>query len=220
MIGAVVLGLVVVAVAGAHDLFLISKGSHVLVIFNHDLEPDPNVGEATWKRFEGLKLTGRQNGKTTPLTATKEKDHYKVAVPAGDLVVAGHVAYVSPGKGDAKLVARSVYPKVIVGAIPADGGALGADCPLEIVPKVEGGKVRFQVLAAGKPVAGAQLAVIIAEKGEEAAATTDESGWSPSFEAKGRYGVAARRVEEKAGELNGMKYESMTTIATLVVDVK
>jgi hypothetical protein len=219
MLGALVLGLAMVVAAHAHALYIVPKGDHVIVVFSDNLEPDARIKDATWKRLGGLKLTSR--GEVLgAATVTMEKDHLRVLVPAGDRVITGEAVYVSPGKGDAKARGLRFHPRAIIGAIPADGGAIGGSCPLEVVPKVEAGKVRFQVLAAGKPVAGAKVAVLVPEKKEPADATTDEAGWTPAFEAKGRYGVTVRREEAKGGEVNGETFETTTHVATLVVDVK
>ena len=87
-------------------------------------------------------------------------------------------------------------------------------------PKVEGGKVRFQVLARGKPVAGVAVSVMGPGKQAEADAKTDEQGWTKVFDGAGKYGVTYRQVEKKGGELDGKKYEGVSHTATLVVDVK
>jgi len=88
---------------------------------------------------------------------------------------------------------------------------------------VEAGKVRFQVLAAGKPVSGAKVSMILPEKKadkDSASAVTDEKGWTEAFASVGRYGLTVRHEETKGGEANGVKYELISHTATLVVDVK
>src|SRR5215218_5778428 len=153
MLGSLVLALTAVAVVEAHALYLVpGTGEKILVVFGAQQAPDDTTKEATWKRFEGLKLSARDEaGKVTAIKFTREKDHLLAAVPAGTRVVFGEVesGLFAKGGGAAKLV--KYYPKAIVGAIPADGGRLGDAAELDVVPKAESGKVRFQVLARGKP---------------------------------------------------------------------
>lgn len=222
LLGSLFLALAAVAVAQAHALYLVpGTGEKVLVVFGDQLAPDDTTKDATWKRFEGLKLSARDGaGKVTAVTFTKEKDHLLATVPAGTRVVFGQVDSGLYAKGDAPAKLVKYYPKAILGAVPADGGALGDKAELDIVPKVEAGKVRFQVLARGKPVAGVEVAVMEPGKKGDAHETTDEKGWTKAFDASGRYGVTCRKVEAKAGERDGKKYDGISHTATLVVDVK
>jgi uncharacterized GH25 family protein len=224
LFGALLLGLAVAAVAHAHALYLVTDArdaTKVLVVFGDELAPDETTKEATWKRFDGLKLSARDKaGKDTPVKFTRGKGHLLATVPAGTQVVFGEVEYglFAKGKGAPKLI--KYYPKAIVGAVPDDGGRLGKSAGLEIVPKAEAGKVRFQVLARGKPVAGVTVSVLLPKEKGEAEAKTDEEGWTKSFDGAGRYGVTCRKVEPKGGERDGKKYDGVSHTATLVVDVK
>ena len=225
--GALVLGLAAAAVAQAHALYILADGgdpAKAIVVFSDELAPDANVKEASWKKVSGIKLVARDtSGKETAIKATQEKDHMKAPAPAGTKVIYGTVDYGAFAKGDAKPKALMFHPKAILGDVPADGAALGEKCGLDVVPKIEAGKVRFQVLASGKPVANAKVGVMLPEKkgdSDHADAVTDEKGWTQAFDAKGRYGVTVRHEEAKPGESNGVKYEVVLHSATLVVDVK
>lgn len=224
MLGAVVVGMAVVTAAHGHALYLVpdaANATQVIVVFGHDLEPDPAVKATTWQRFESLKLSARDDaGQTKPVTFTQKTDHFQATVPTGTRVVFGDVETGLSVKGDAapKLVRHS--PKAILGPIPADGGRLGDTVMLDIVPKTEAGKVRFQVLSRGKPVAAATVHVLVPEMAEEVEATTDDQGWTRAFDAVGRYGVTCRRVEPATGERDGKKYDGISHTATLVVNVK
>lgn len=222
MLGALFLTLGAVAFADAHALFLVpGTGEKVLVVFGDQLAPDDTTKEATWKRLEGLKLSARdESGKVTAVKFTKEKDHLLVAVPAGTRVVFGEVDAGLYAKGDAAAKLVKCYPKAVIGAVPADGGALGDKSELDIVPKVEAGKVRFQVLARGKPVSGVEVEVLVPGKKGDVHEATDEKGWTKAFDAAGRYGATCRKVEATAGERDGKKYDGISHTATLVVDVK
>jgi len=221
---ALVLGLVVAAAAHAHALFLVrdaADATKVLVVFADQLAPDPAIKEATWIKFDSLKLSARdESGKVTAVKFTKEKDHFRVAVPAGTCLVFGEVDYGLTTKGSAVPKLTKFYPKAIIGAIPSDGGRLGDAADLEIVPKAESGKVRFQVLAHGKPVAAVAVLVMAPGKKGETEDKTDEQGWTKAFDGAGRYGATCRRVESKSGERDGKKYDGINQTATLVVDVK
>ncbi len=222
MLGSLLLALAAVAVAHAHALYLVpGTGEKVLVVFGDQLAPDAETKEAAWKRFDGLKLTARDGaGKVTAVTFTKEKNHLLATVPADTRVVFGEVDTGLYAKGDAPAKLVKYYSKAIIGAVPADGGALGEKAELDIVPEVEAGKVRFQVLARGKPVAGIEVEVLVPGKKGDTHETTDEKGWTKAFEVTGRYGVSYRRVEAKEGERDGKKYDGISHTATLVVDVK
>ena len=224
MLTALIVGFAAVTVAHAHALYLVpdtGDAAKVLVVFGDQLAPDAGVKEATWKRFEGLKLSARDDsGKITPVKFTKEKDHLRATVPAGTRVVFGEVDSGVYGKGDAvpKLVKH--YPKAIIGPVPTDGGRLGDATALEIVPQVEAGKVRFQVQARGKPLAGVAVGVMAPGEKDEVPVKTDEQGWTKAFDGAGRYGVTCRTVELTPGERDGKKYDGVTQTATLVVDLK
>jgi uncharacterized GH25 family protein len=90
-----------------------------------------------------------------------------------------------------------------------------------VVPVREGETVRFRVIADGKAVADAEVTVGLSGKGEEKAQVvkTDAAGLTPAFAERGRYLVAARRVEQKGGEYGGKTYASVRHTATLVCSI-
>jgi hypothetical protein len=213
-----------VALAQAHAPYIVAEGADpakAIVIFADELKPDDRIKEATWKKMASLKLTARDAaGKTSSVAWTQGEHCLKCAAPAGTQVISGKVEYGTFAKGDAKPQLLLFYPKTILGAIPADAGRT-PDAALDILPKVEGGKVRFQVLVNGKPTANVKVSVILPEGAKEKGeATTDDQGLTSAFEGKGRYGVTVRVPEAKPGESNGVKYENILHVATLVVDVK
>ncbi|MBX9581783.1 MAG: DUF4198 domain-containing protein [Gemmataceae bacterium] len=219
--GAAVVGLLAVAVAQAHFVYLVpaEDGSAVKLVFSDTLDPDTNVNI---EKVANTKLTVRDAaGKETPATMKKGDGFYEVAVPgAGSRVVYGVAEYGVLQKGDAKPFRLAYYPKAVLGG-PADkpvGGPLKA----EILTDGGAGKVRFRVLHDGKPVDGAEVSVLVPGSGktERKAVKTDAQGYTEPFAAAGRYGVNARVTETAAGELAGKKYEETRHYATLVVDVK
>lgn len=217
------LGLATAAVAQGHALFLVpgTDDTKVLVVFGDQLAPDEGTKDATWKRLEGLTLSARDaSGKVTQVKHTKEKGHLLAAVPAGTKVVFGEVEYGLHAKGDATPMLIKYYPKTVLGEVPTDGGKLDDTVEVEIVPKVAAGKVRFQVLSRGKPVAGAAVSVMVPGKKEEAQEKTDAHGWTAELTGTGKYGATYRQVEKKGGERDGKKFDGVSHTATLVVDVK
>lgn len=84
ILGIVLLGLTT-AVVHAHALLLVpadNDPSKIQVVYSDDFAPDLNIKDATWKRFEGLKLSARDSsGKITAVKHTKEKGRLLVHVP-------------------------------------------------------------------------------------------------------------------------------------------
>jgi uncharacterized GH25 family protein len=205
--------------ASAHFVFVVpaADGTKAEVVFSESLEPDDAVDIA---KIAGVKLTVRDAaGKTNPVVCEKGEHALKVAIPgSGSRIVFGQLDYGVVQKGEAPAFLLRYYPKTIVGPLPADGGKLGDAALLEVVPVGEAGKLRFQVLAQGKPVADASMTVLV--PGEKPQVVkTDKDGFSPAFAQVGRFGVWARRVETASGESAGKKYAEVRDYATLVCDV-
>jgi uncharacterized GH25 family protein len=218
MLGSVVVGLLAVGAARAHFPFVVPEpdGSAAKVVFSDSLKPDTNVNI---EKVSNTKLTLRDAaGKETPLELKKGDGFYQVALPgSGPRVVYGVTDYGVRQKGDDKPFRLVYYPKAVIGA--ADGKAIGGVLKAEVVPVGGAGKVRFQVLAAGKPLPEAEVTVL-PPAGEGVASKTDKEGLTGEFAAPGRYGVFARWTEPTAGEAAGMKFTETRHYATLVMDVK
>ncbi|MDY3554366.1 DUF4198 domain-containing protein [Gemmata sp. JC717] len=204
--------------AHAHFVFVVpdpKDPAKALVVFSEDLDPDEHVGA---DKMAALKLTCRDaTGKDTAVEHKAGKHELTAALPgSGPRLVFGTLNYGVIQKGDAKPYLLAYHPKAVVGAVPADRLVLGEKTlPAELVPVASGSEVRFKLLAAGKPVAGAEVTVL-KPGGGKAKATTDKDGLTDAYPAKGRYGAWARATEAKAGELNGKKYEEARHYATLV----
>ncbi|MBX9579124.1 MAG: DUF4198 domain-containing protein [Gemmataceae bacterium] len=203
------------AAAPAHFVFVVPQpgGKAVHVVFSDDLEPDAGVdiGKAA-----GLKLTARlADGKTAPVALKVAEHHLAGELPAGATAASGRLDYGVMQKGDAKPFLLVYHPRAVLAADPK-ADAPGEAAPVEIVPSF-GGKPAFRVLAAGKPVAGVEVNVLLPDGGKRKV-TTGPDGATPGFDAPGRYGAWARHTEPKAGELAGKKYEEVRHYATLVVD--
>jgi len=213
-------GLILVAFAQAHAIFITASGEKVVVVFSDSLEPDTKVKEATWKRVGTPTLSARDaKGKVTEVKTESAEASLKATVPAGTAIVYGTVPYGISTRGD-KPKLLTFYSKAVLDGSTGKAATLGNAAVLEIVPEVEAGKVRFLVLAKGKPVAKTEVGVMVPEKNETETVTTDDKGLTPAFDAKGRFGVTVRVTEAKAGELKGEKYDEVGLTATLVFTAK
>ena len=220
LIGVLCVGLLASA-ANAHFVFLVPDpaAGTVTLVFSDSLEPDAKLKAESFAPVAAAKLTARAaDGTETPVTGTRDGNSLKLKLPAGTTAVYGTAVFGVFQKGTAPAQHITYFPKAVVGPLPADVKPVGA--PVEIVPVAEGGKVRFRVLADGKPAAKVEVSVKAGEKAEANKLTTDEAGLTPAVEGSGRFAVYARVVADAAGEHNGKKYEKAARYATLVVDVK
>lgn len=206
--------------ASAHFPFLVPDGPNKgKAVFSDTLKPD-NLGVPVDK-IAGAKLVVLDNGKATDLAWTHDKtaNCYTFEVPgSGSRIVVGTVDYGVLQRGDAKPFRLHYYPKAIFGDIPAEKTAtVGDRVPLELVPIIDGSKLRFKALAGGKPVAKAEVTVLVPGEEKPKVVNTDETGLTPAFDKMGTYGAQTRQVEAKAGEQDGKKYEEVRHYATLAV---
>lgn len=216
-LGALVIALVAAAGARAHFPFILpdDKGESAKVVFSDALEPDANVNI---EKLENTKLTLRDaGGKESAVEWKKADGFYAINVPGrGDRVLYGVTDYGVLQKGDAKPFKLVYYPKATIGTATAK--PVGEKLALEVAAEGKTGAMRFRVLAAGKPVADAETTVIL-PNGMKKAVTTDKEGYTPAYDAAGRYGVYAKHVEAKPGEHAGKKYDEVRSYATLVCDI-
>ena len=174
------------AAARAHFVFVYVEGTEARLVFGHKAEPDPAASVA---RVEKTALTARAaGGKETKLKTEKgDGNFYRAKLPAEPAVVFGVTEAGVTQRGDDPPLLSFYYPKAIVGDPFAPG--LTANAALEVVPVKDGDKVRFQVLAAGKPTAGVDVTVGLPGATEEKSPVvkTDKDGLTEAFGAKGRY---------------------------------
>jgi uncharacterized GH25 family protein len=206
--------------ARAHFVFVYVDGAEARLVFGHAAVPDPSAFPT---RAEKTALTARDTaGKETKLAVEKgDGNFFRAKLPADKpVVVFGTTEAGVTQRADNLPMLSWYYPKVIVGDPFAKGAEVGAAAPLDVVPVKDGEKVRFKVLAAGKPAADVEVTVGLSGKEEDKAQTvkTDKDGLTVAFAKSGRYCVASRRSEEKAGEFGGKKYASVRHTATLVFD--
>jgi hypothetical protein len=186
-------------------------------VFSDSLDPDDGVEIA---KIAGLKLALRDAaGKDRPLSHTTGKDALAVTLPgSGPRVVFGSVEYGVLARGDAKPFLLAYHPKAVLGGAGDKAATLGESAAAELIPVAAPGSIRFKLLAAGKPVADAEVNVLKPD-GSKTKVKTDKDGLTPAVDGVGRYGAWAKVSAATAGELGGKKYEEVRHYATLVVDV-
>lgn len=219
MLGAAVVGLFAVSMAQGHFPFIVpdSNGTAAKVVFSDSFEPDKDVNI---EKLANTKLTLRDaGGKEVPLEWKKGEGFYSVDVPGmGTRVVYGVTEYGVLQKGDQKPFKLTYYPKAVFGTATAKEATVGEKLPLEVVAVSSNGKVKFQVLKSGKPLAESEVSVLVPNSSKKDV-KTDKDGFTSEFEAAGRYGVYAKLIEAKSGEHAGKKFDEARHYATLVCEI-
>jgi uncharacterized GH25 family protein len=213
---------VVAAAAPAHFVFVVPDAkapAKLTVVFSEDLEVDENVPA---DRLKGLALTGRfAGGKTAPVELKPGK-----SCLTGELgLVEPQAAYgtlvlgvMEPKKAGTAAYLLAYHPKAVLAGCDPALAAVGKAAPVELVPVVAGGEVRFKLLAGDAPVADAEVTVLTPDGGKKKA-KTDAAGLTPGYPANGRYGAWAKHVVAGPGEHGGKKYSEARHYATLVADL-
>jgi uncharacterized GH25 family protein len=214
-----VLALFATSAASAHFPFLVPDGpAKGKAVFSDTLKADKDVPV---DRIAATKLVVLADGKAADLAWALDKaaNCYTFDVPgSGSRVVVGTCEYGVLQRGDSKPFLLLYYPKAVFGDVPEpDRATVGDKVPLELVPVAAGGKLRFKALAGGKPLAKADVTVLVPGEMKTAIVATDDSGLTPEFDKPGAYGAQVRRVEAKAGDRDGKKYDEARQYATLVV---
>jgi hypothetical protein len=205
--------------ASAHFPFLVPDGpTKGKAVFSDTLKPDKDVPV---DRIANTKLVLIADGRATDLAWTLDKaaNCYTFEVPGnGSRVVVGTTDYGVLQRGDSKPFLLHYYPKAVFGDLPNPEQATAGDrVPLELVPVAAGGKVRFKALAGGKPMAKANVSVLLPGETKGKDVTTDDAGLTPEFDKPGTYGAQVRQVEARTGDKDGKKYDEVRHYATLVV---
>jgi hypothetical protein len=213
---------IAIGTAHAHFPFLVPDGpDNGKAVFSDSLKPD--TAGVPVDRIASTKVVVLQDGKgvAVPLTLDKAANCYTFTVPgSGPRIAVGTTDYGVLQRGESKPFLLRYYAKAVFGGVPApDKATTGANVPLELVPVVDAGKLRFKVLASGKPVAKTDVTVLVPGEAKSKVVATDDSGLTPLFETPGMYGAHARMTEMKSGEQGGKKYEEVRHYATLVVAV-
>jgi uncharacterized GH25 family protein len=223
--GACLLLCVLALPARAHFVWIVpDQGGGALVVFSDNTLPDAKVPVTKIAGTE-LFVVGA-GGKTAALKATQEKDAYRVAAPSKGrpAVIGGVCRYGVVQKGKAEPFLLVYCAKALVGGTlqdaPDNFGQPTPQLPLEIV-LIEGrGKARL--LWQGKPLAGAEVAVLPPGESEATEGKTDDGGVFTLARPKaaGVYALRARHVVAKAGEQGGKKYTEVRYYSTLTFPVR
>jgi len=211
---------VAVPAASAHFPYIVPEGPNkARVVFSDTLKADDKVPVDRLANLK-LRLVTGDKAEDAPKTLDKKANVYRVDVPGeAARVVAGTLDYGVLQRGDAKPFLLKYHPKAVFGAWDNTTAAAGKTVPLEVTPVADGGKVRFVVTLNGKPVAKAEVSVMVPGEEKPKAVVTDEAGATESFDKAGPYGVQAKHAEAAGGEVDGKKYAEVRHYATLVVTV-
>jgi len=205
-----------------HFVYIVpdATGQEVRVVFSEIPAPDEKVSSEKIAATQLFALDAA--GHRTPLKTVKFDHFLSAKVPAGSpVVVAGSTQYGianSKHTGDVPVQIK-YFSKAVLGD-PARASAVRLSrVPLEIVPLVRDGKLRFVVVSGDKSAAGADCVVRVPGEDRGERSKTDRDGQVPGqFDKPGRYGVWVRVVDPAPGELQGVEYEKTHTYATLTVD--
>jgi hypothetical protein len=220
MILRILLAMIVAAAAipaYAHFVFVVpTEKEEALVVLSEDLQPDDQVDV---EMVGPLKLFGRdESGKPVDLTLEKVKQIYEVTDIGRDCdVVYGTCTMGVSTRGDSKPFLLVYHPKTLV-KTALETKKLDEAVPVELLVAGKPGEAKFQLIAAGKPLADSELTIILPD-GKQVKDKTDAEGYSDVYKEAGRYGLWARYFEATAGEHDGKKYEEVRHYPTLVADL-
>lgn len=216
--------LALIAVAGparAHFVFAVPDGaSAAKVVFSDSAEPDDRV-DVTKIASTKLFVADAAGVKPAEWELKKEAHHYAAAVPGeGARQLLAVTDYGVLKRGEGKAFRLQYHAKAVFGPIPAEGkAAFAQQTPIEFSPLVVNGKLHFQALLSGKPLAKAEFAV--RGPGDEKASTklTDEQGLTPGYDKPGTYAARVLHSDPTAGQAQGKDYAETRHYATAVVEL-
>lgn len=213
------MGLALAGPGLAHFVFIVPQPGDkgIQVVFSESLAPDKDVDIG---KIAALRLTVRDAaGKESALKPAKGAQALTADLAGEGLrIVYGSLDYGVLQRGDSKPFLLRYYPKAIIGDAFAKSSGLGDRVPVEVIPVGKTGAVRFQVVARGKPLANAEVNLVLAAD-KKRKVMTDKEGMTPLVEARGRLGAWVRFTETRAGESGDKKYEEVRNYGTLVVDL-
>jgi uncharacterized GH25 family protein len=205
--------------AFGHFVFVVPQKDNqaAKVVFSEDTQA---VDGVPLDKILPLKLKAFSTaGKTTDVTCTKGEHCLTTAFPADCPMLQGSVVYGVMARKDAKPALLVYHPKALLPGTKPEQATVGAAAALEVIPLTEGGKTRFRVLSAGKPVADAEGTAVLPD-GKKEKLKTDAEGKTPALTVNGTIAVWFRHTEAKAGEHESKKYEEIKHYATLVIDIR
>jgi hypothetical protein len=211
--------------ARAHFIWILpGDGNAVRVVFSDGLKPDD---PALLKKIAHLQLFCRGNAAAEALVVRTGKDALEASLPDGGAhPVAAVCRYGVLQRSGSEPFLLNYYAKGCLKLDPA-GAAKGLPeqltrpwdrLPLEIVP-LPGEALCLRVLWQGKPLAGAEYAVLGLAEGKPAEGKSDADGRIALTGAHkpGLYGIRVKHTEARDGELQGKAYKEVRHYTTLTL---
>jgi uncharacterized GH25 family protein len=193
------------------------------IIFSDDL--NPGAADLLKKVAKTEAYARNLDLKTTDLKLTEDKNVLRVGVKEKGQVLGAVCKYGVFQKGNDEPALIYYYAKSYAGEDlkkpPPDNLMKPWDkLALEIVPLVEEKKT-VQVLWQGKPLAGAEVVLLVPGDDKPVQGMTDKDGLYKVVnpKANGVYGIRALYTEKTAGEYDGKKYNLIRHYATLTFPV-
>jgi Protein of unknown function (DUF3386) len=224
----VVVLLAIAAPVRAHFIWILPPeppGQPARLVFSDSLHPD---NPELLKKIARTELfLFDPNGQATPVKLTEAKDTLEVAMPPdqGPQLLGGICRYGVVQRGQAEPFLLMYYPKAITRAPGLLGrgpsGLLGK--PLDKLPLqvVTAANQSIQAVWHGKPLAGAEVTVLLPGQDKPVTGKTGPDGTfglaRPS--ANGVVGIRISHIENADGELDGKKYKTVKHYATLTIPV-
>ncbi len=218
----VVVALVAVAVFGpaarAHFVFVVPEksGETARVILSETLEVDEDIDPALVDRVELVTRDGA--GEEGALKLAREGETRLVKLPAKMRGAIHGTLTHGIMKHGPKPFLVVYHPKACIGYPFGSSARIGEASPAELVPAGHPGAARFQLLAAGEPVADAKVTILLPD-GDVEEVVTDDAGHTPTFKQAGRYGAWTRVVVPVSGEHDGDAYAEVRHYPTIVMNV-
>ena len=223
---------VVVLPARAHFIWVLPPEGNDLktahIVFSDT--PKPDDAELLKKISKAEVFALGVDGKPVALKLADGKQAFAVATDAGPHAVGVVLHYGVTQRGDEPPFLLNYYAKGYTGIQAKEKPAkefvdnvllkTWDKLPLDIVP-IKGPKGQAKVVWQGKPVADVEIALYVPGKDKPVEEKTDKDGLFDLEEpmGSGLYGIRARYVEKKEGELDGKKYKEVRHYATLVFAV-
>lgn len=221
-LGRLLVTLVIAALVGpsafGHFVFVVpdQAESSASVILSETLEVDDDIDPGLVDRV--LLVTRDGAGAEGTLELVRDGDTRLVKLPAKmQGAIRGTLTHGIMKHGPKPFLVV-YHPKACVGSPFGSAARIGEEAPAEFVPAGQPGAARFQLLAAGKPVADAKVTVLLPD-GDVDEVVTDATGHTPTFKQAGRYGAWAKVVVATSGEHDGEAYAEVRHYPTIVMNV-
>jgi hypothetical protein len=213
--------------ASAHFIWLIAPESRdaqgPVMVFSDSPTPDENVAVSKIAKTKLFALAGK--GDMVQVKTVEDKKAYKISHSGEGLVmIAGTCTYGVVSKGKSKPFLLIYHPKTVLrkGFVREKATWVfspSSRLPLEFVPLEK--KTAYKVYWHGKSAANIEVVLLAPGVAKPVESKTDADGEVavPEPKSGGVYGMRARFVEAKAGELDGKRYEEVRHYATFTFHV-